>query len=90
MVVNGVCAMCQYTIETAVFAVDGIEDAKWDVETKVLQLSFDPAKTDLMKINEAVNASGYDTEYTTADNEAYSELSPCCHYRDPQVVADHK
>jgi len=90
LIVNGVCGMCQYTIETAVYEVNGVAEAHWDVETKVLSVSFDPGKTDLQTINEAVNASGYDTEYTTGNNEAYAELNPCCHYRDPKVVDDHK
>ena len=47
-------------------------------------------KLSLMQISDAINASGYDTEYNTAPEEAYRALHKCCYYRDPQVIEDHK
>lgn len=90
MLVNGVCGMCKKTIETALYKLDGLESASWNKDTKVLQLSYDERKLSLEQINEQINQAGYDTEYSTADNESYAELDPCCHYRDPKVVEDHK
>lgn len=88
IIVNGVCGMCKSTIENAC-EMDGVESASWDSETKVLALSFDPAEVTLESINTAINESGYDTEYSTAPEEAYEALHACCHYRDPEVQANH-
>ena len=90
LVVNGVCGMCKNTIETAVNQLDGIKKAEWSVETKVLKLRYDSEKLVLTDVNKAVNEAGYDTEYSTGDEEAYQNLNPCCHYRDPKVVKDHQ
>lgn len=90
MMVNGVCEMCQFTIESSTKKVEGVKTVNWDVESKVLTVSYDPAHTNLAAISDAINASGYDTEYNTAPDEAYYGLHKCCYYRDPQVVEDHK
>ncbi len=89
LVVNGVCGMCQSTIEKAA-KMEGVSKAKWDQDTKILKLSFDKEKVNLEKIYKAVAASGYDTEYLAAPDSAYNSLHACCLYRDPQTHEDHK
>jgi copper chaperone CopZ len=89
MIVNGVCGMCETTIENAA-QIKGVSTADWDVETKVLTLSYNSKKTSIAKINRAINEAGYDTEMSTAGDEAYNNLHGCCKYRDPAVVEDHK
>ncbi len=89
LVVNGVCGMCQNTIEKAA-KLEGVEKASWDKNTKILKVSFDSQKVDLEKIYKSVAASGYDTEYLAAPDEAYNSLHSCCMYRDPQTHEDHK
>lgn len=89
MIVNGVCGMCERVIEKAA-KLKGVSKAEWNSETKILQLSYDSTKVSLMKINKAVAASGYDTEFITAPDEAYHKLHGCCHYRDPEIVKDHE
>ncbi|NQY28615.1 MAG: cation transporter, partial [Flavobacteriaceae bacterium] len=42
--VRGNCGMCKATIEKAVNAVEGIVNAKWDVDKKKLDVSFDDVK----------------------------------------------
>ncbi|MDX5405040.1 MAG: cation transporter [Bacteroidota bacterium] len=89
MIVNGVCEMCQETIEKAAL-VKGVKNASWSPETKILQVTFDPEKTNLEKIGLAINASGYDTEYAAAPEWAYEKLHGCCKYRDPKVIEAHE
>ncbi len=88
-IVNGVCRMCQFTIESAA-DFEGVENVAWDVEAKVLSFSFSPEVTSVQAINDSVNASGYDSEFATADERAYQNLHGCCKYRDPKVVEEHK
>ncbi|MDZ7847965.1 MAG: cation transporter [Owenweeksia sp.] len=90
MIVNGVCGMCQATIETAAADLDGVDKVHWNKDTKVLKVSYNAEKLSLMQISDAINASGYDTEYNTAPEEAYQGLHKCCYYRDPKVIEDHK
>src|SRR6478752_1891347 len=75
----GECGMCKKTIEKAALEA-GATTANWNTETKVLALSYKNGKTDLVKIQQAVAASGYDTKDFTADNEAYDKLHECCKY----------
>ncbi|SDI53871.1 heavy-metal-associated domain-containing protein [Winogradskyella thalassocola] len=78
--VRGNCGMCKSTIEKAVNAVDGVENATWNVEKKKIAVSFDDSKTDEMAIHKAIAASGYDTEKVAGDLEAYEGLPGCCKY----------
>lgn len=90
MIVNGVCGMCQNVIETTAKAIPGVTEANWDVNSKVFTVSYNAEETTLQAISDSINASGYDTEYNTASDEAYYSLHKCCYYRDPKVVEDHK
>lgn len=90
MIVNGVCGMCKTTIETAVGELEGVDKVNWDVDSKVLKVSFDQGILTLNDINSAINKAGYDTEFSTGEDKAYQNLNPCCHYRDPEVVKDHQ
>lgn len=90
MMVNGVCGMCEYVIESAVLDLEGAEVAEWNKDTKVLSLRYDSEKLDLQQISDAVTLSGYDTEYNTATDSAYYSLHKCCYYRDPKVVKEHE
>lgn len=88
MLVNGVCDMCKKTIENAC-DLDGIEQAEWTVESKILTLRYDPSVIRFDEISEAINKAGYDTELNAAAQEHYEALDPCCHYRDPEVIKAH-
>jgi mercuric ion binding protein len=83
----GNCGMCKKTIESAAKSA-GASQASWDSETKELQLSFASAKTSSDKIQQAIAASGYDTEKFTADNKAYDNLHECCQYERKAASSD--
>lgn len=89
LIVNGVCGMCERVIEKAA-QIDGVSLADWNQDTKVLKLSYNPELASLTAISKAVAASGYDTEYITADDKAYNGLHECCKYRDPAILKDHE
>ena len=89
IVVNGVCGMCQKVIESAA-SLPGVEEAKWNKDTKILKLKYNSDQVSIETIYKAVAASGYDTEFLAAPEEAYQGLHGCCKYRDPAVQADHQ
>jgi len=78
--VLGNCNMCEETIETAVKALDGVNEADWNQETKIIHISFNSDKIKLADIHKAIAKLGYDTELEKADDEVYNNLPECCQY----------
>lgn len=78
--VAGNCGMCEARIEKAAKSVDGVTAADWNKETKMIEVSFDAADTDLDKVHEAIAKVGHDTEKARADDETYENLPACCKY----------
>lgn len=75
----GNCDMCKETIETSL-KVEGISKADWNVDSKVLTVSYDTTKITLDQIQKNVASVGYDNEKYKGDNKAYEELADCCQY----------
>jgi len=78
--VKGNCGMCETRIEKAANTVDGVKSADWNRETKMIEVSFDPGKTDLHKIHFAIAKAGHDTDLHKASKESYEKLPGCCKY----------
>ena len=79
--VRGNCGMCKTTIQKAALSVDGVEEASWDIETKVLDIRTNSNLDSItIKIHNAVAKSGYDTELVLANSEDYNNLPGCCQY----------
>lgn len=78
--VNGKCDMCKARIEkTALIA--GVSRAVWDVKTKKLSLTYNPAKVKTDAVMKALAAVGHDTDKFKATVKAYNSLPGCCKYR---------
>ena len=79
--VRGNCGMCKTTIQKAALSVDGVEEASWDMQTKVLDIRTNSNLDSItIKIHNAVAKSGYDTELVLASSEDYNNLPGCCQY----------
>ena len=78
--VAGNCSMCETRIENAAKSVDGVSSADWDLETKMIEVSFNPEKTDIHQVHMAIAKAGHDTEMHKASDEAYDQLPGCCKY----------
>lgn len=79
--VQGVCGMCEARIEEAA-RIKGVKMADWDKKTKLLTIVFNPKKTSLKTVQQAVADAGHDTETIAAGKEHYQKLPGCCKYRD--------
>jgi|TARA_A100001388_G_C28608162_1_gene421495 copper chaperone CopZ len=92
--VKGNCGMCKTTIEKAVLKVDGVEEADWGINSKILNIKFkenlDNRDDIVKKIESAINMSGYETMNTTANQESYDALPMCCKYDRNMKVPDSK
>jgi len=81
--VYGNCGSCEKRIDKAAKSVDGVTKASWDQDTKMLEVTYDPAKTSVEKIQTAVAKVGHDTDGVKADDKTYSSLPGCCKYDRP-------
>jgi copper chaperone CopZ len=77
--VYGNCEMCQSKIEKAAKTA-GATTAKWDVDSKMLAVSYNTSKSSADKIEKAVAAAGYDTEHEVSTEDAFNTLPGCCQY----------
>ena len=87
--VFGVCEQCKHRIEGAL-KVKGIKKADWDIDTKILSLSYDPTKISLDKIHNKIAAVGHDTWLKKANDAVYNALPKCCLYKSIESMEDMK
>lgn len=85
----GNCETCKKRIERAANSA-GALTSTWDVNSHMLALSFDGAKTSSEKIQKAIAAAGHDTQDFKGDNEAYNKLPSCCKYERNTTYAEVK
>lgn len=77
--VSGNCEMCKKTIEKAAKS-GGATKAEWDVDAKILAVTYNSSSTNAAKIQQSIAAAGYDTRDVKANDKAYSKLPHCCQY----------
>lgn len=85
--VAGNCEQCRARIENAAKRINGVGDASWSEESKLLSLSFDPGIISMETIEKSVANSGHDTKAHRAKNIVYGKLPKCCQY---ERIADKK
>lgn len=78
--VYGNCGMCKRRIEHAA-KITGVKSADWNQKTKILTVKYDAGKVSEKAIQEAIAASGHDTEKATASDKSYNNLMGCCQYK---------
>ena len=78
--VFGNCGMCKRRIEKEAIATDGVKSADWDIETKILTISYDSDKNKLEDVHKNISKEGHDTEKVRADDDIYEALPGCCQY----------
>lgn len=78
--VNGNCGMCEKRIEKAAKSVNGVSKADWNLKTKVLKITFDPAKTSTNDVQMAISKVGHDTPLHRASDKVYNALPGCCKF----------
>ncbi len=82
--VYGNCSMCKDRIEKAANGTKGVFSAKWNVDTKMISVQFDPEMTTEKKVASGVARAGHDTQFSKARDEIYQELPGCCLYERAQ------
>ena len=75
---SAVCDMCKARLEKSLAYEKGVQAAHLDVPSKVLTVTYNPAKTTPAALRTAVQKTGYDADNVTADARAYDRLPECC------------
>ncbi|MGG9963719.1 TonB-dependent receptor domain-containing protein [Ferruginibacter sp. SUN106] len=83
--VFGACEQCKARIEGVVKG-RGVKKANWDVDSKILSLTYNPSQISLDKIENRIVAVGHDLENKKAKDNVYKELPSCCHYREMETM----
>ena len=78
----GNCEMCKNRIEKAV-KTEGISKANWNVDSKIMTVTYDINETNIDEIQKKIVAAGHDTEKFSAEADVYMKLPGSCRY-------DHK
>jgi len=82
--VYGNCGMCENTIESSVNGINGVESADWDINSKMLTVSYHTETMNADDIKQKVASVGYDTDTHRSKEAIYNELPECCKYDRPQ------
>jgi mercuric ion binding protein len=77
--VSGECGMCKKKIEKAAKEA-GASFASWNIQTKVLKVSYNTTGASTSSIQQRIAEAGYDTPGFKATEEAYNKLDACCQY----------
>lgn len=75
----GNCKKCEKTIENSV-EVDGVISKDWNVDSKLMAVTFDTTKVSLPEIQKLIAKAGYDNDAYFGDDYAYAKLEECCQY----------
>jgi copper chaperone CopZ len=75
---SAVCDMCKHTLEKTMAYEKGVKKADLNVESKIFTITYNPQKTNIEKIKNAINKAGYDADESPADPKAYENLNACC------------
>ena len=78
--VFGNCNMCKANIESVLKKKDGVLSKNWNKDSKILTVTYDPAKISIQQIAQKVADKGYDNEFATAKTDSYNKLDKCCQY----------
>lgn len=78
--VSGNCEMCKSNIEMAVKSLPGVSMAMWNMDSKILNISYYSNKVSMDNIHSAIANAGYDTDKNSANQEVYNALPECCQY----------
>jgi periplasmic mercuric ion binding protein len=75
---SAVCGMCKERIEGCLAFEKGVKSSTLDVETKVVSVIYNPAKTSPAKLRQTLSKLGYDADTIPANQAAYAKLPACC------------
>ena len=67
------CASCAKSVERAIAAIEGVADVSVNIATEKARVIYDPSKTRISEIKNAVDQAGYKALELETVNEADSD-----------------
>ncbi len=78
--VFGNCGMCKARIHKAGNELEAVASVNWDMDTKMLSVTYDSSKTTVSEIEEKMAEVGHDTKNEKTASDVYEALPGCCQY----------
>lgn len=78
---NMICTMSMNIIKKALNKVKGVENIEFDVDSKMVTVTFDDSLTNLSKLEKVLTDAGFNANDKDADLMAYESLPKCCKIR---------
>ena len=75
---SGQCEHCKETLEKNLRFEKGVKKVSFDVNSHIVNVKYDDAKTTIRNIQIAITKLGYDADSLIADSKAYEKLNACC------------
>lgn len=72
------CETCRFGLDASLYKVKGVKNVVVDAARQQIIVSYNPAKTSLAAIKQAINNAGYDAGEQKAPEEAVGRLDGCC------------
>lgn len=72
------CKMCKSRLEKDLALTKGVQDAKLNLDDKVMTIVYNTKKTDKTKLQKAINDIGYDAGDSEANQKSHDRLPDCC------------
>ena len=82
------CQECKERIEADLSFEKGVKSSSLNLDTKVLMVVYNPSKTSIEKIREAVAKVGYDADTVKANEKSFRKLPACC--KNPDLMHKDK
>lgn len=75
----GNCGKCKIRIEKSL-KIKGVKKAEWNMDTKLLSVTFNPKQINITQIHEKILSTGHDTSEYFTETKLYKKLPACCKY----------
>ncbi|WP_189337136.1 heavy-metal-associated domain-containing protein [Flavobacterium laiguense] len=72
------CETCGLKFKTEMLKIKGVRMYELDDKAMTFTVYYNPKKTDLQTIKEAISKLGYDADEVKADPTGYEKLDNCC------------
>ncbi len=72
------CETCGLKFKTEMLKINGLKMYELDDKAMTFTVYYNPKKTSLQAIKEAISKMGYDADEVKADPQAYESLDGCC------------
>jgi periplasmic mercuric ion binding protein len=72
------CGMCKMRLEKDMSLAKGVQTASLDLSNKKMTLVYNPKKTNVVKLKNAISKIGYDADEVVANQKSHDALPGCC------------